>query len=75
MFWLGRLNAILAIFAVVGLVIVWAIQGPAGAAGWLVFMFVLRITLRLANTIWTAATGNPLFYETKILAPRRGADE
>lgn len=75
MFWLGRLNAILAMVAGVGVVVVWAVQGPAGAAGWLIIMLVLRIALRIVDTIWTAATGNPLFYHTKILDPRRGADE
>lgn len=70
MFWLGRLNAILAIVAFAGLVIVWAIQGPAGAMGWLIIMFALRIGIRILDTIWAAATGNPLFYHTKILDRR-----
>lgn len=67
MFWLGRLNAILAIVAAVGVVVVWAVQGPAAAAGWLVFMFVLRIALRIVDVVWTAATGNPFFYHVKVL--------
>jgi hypothetical protein len=70
MFWLGRLNAIVAIVAAVGVVIAWAIEGPAGAAGWLLLMFVLRIALRIVDVVWTAATGNPLFYQTKILDRR-----
>lgn len=70
MFWVGRVNAVLAVVAFVGLVVVWAVQGAAGAAGWLVFMLVLRIALRVANTLWTAATGVPLFYDTKILDRR-----
>lgn len=70
MFWLGRLNAILAIVAFVGLVIVWAVQGPAGAAGWLIIMLLVRVALRILDVLWTAATGNPLFYHTKILDRR-----
>jgi hypothetical protein len=75
MFWLGRLNAILAIVAVIGLVLAFAIDGPAAAMGWLIIMFVLRVGIRILDTIWTATTGNPLFYHTKILDPRRGSDE
>lgn len=70
MFWLGRLNAILAIVAFLGLFIVWAVQGPAGAAGWLIIMLLVRVALRILDTVWTAATGNPLFYHTKILDRR-----
>jgi hypothetical protein len=64
------LNAVLAIVAAVGVVVAWAIQGPAGAAGWLIIMFVLRVSLRIVNTLWTAATGNPLFYDVKVLDRR-----
>lgn len=64
------MNAILAILAFVGLVIVWSIQGPAGAMGWLIIMFVLRVAIRILDVLWTAATGNPLFYHTKILDQR-----
>lgn len=67
MFWLGRLNAILAIVAFVGLVIVWSVQGPAGAMGWLIIMLVVRIGIRILDVVWTAATGNPLFYHLKVL--------
>lgn len=67
MFWLGRLNAILAILAAAGVVVAWAAEGPAGAAGWLVVMLVLRFALRVIDTMWIAATGNPLFYQVKIL--------
>lgn len=70
MFWLGRLNAILAIVAGVGVVVAWAVEGPAGAAGWLLLMFVLRIALRVVDVLWTAATGNPLFYNAKIMERR-----
>lgn len=67
MFWVGRVNAVLAVVAFVGLVVVWAIQGAAGAAGWLIIMLVVRLSLRVINTLWTAATGNPLFYDVKVL--------
>lgn len=67
MFWVGRVNAVLAVVAFVGLVVVWAVQGPAAAFGWLIFMGILRLALRIANTLWTAATGNPLFYDVKVL--------
>lgn len=70
MFWIGRVNAVLAIVAAVGVVVAWGVEGPAGAAGWLVIMLVLRVSLRIINTLWTAATGNPLFYDTKILDRR-----
>lgn len=70
MFWLGRLNAILAIVVFLGLVIVWAVQGPGAAFGWLIFMGLLRIAIRIVDVVWTAATGNPLFYHTKILDRR-----
>lgn len=74
MFWAGRVNAVLAIVAFVGLVVVWAIQGPAGAAGWLIIMLFIRIGIRILDTVWTAATGNPLIYHTKILDRRDGND-
>lgn len=67
MFWIGRLNAILAIIAAVGVVVLWAAEGPAGAAGWIVLMLVLRIALRIVDVVWTATTGNPLFYHVKVL--------
>ena len=72
MFWAGRVNAVLAIVAAIGVVICWAVQGPAGAAGWLLIMFVIRIAIRILDTLWTAATGNPLIYQVKVLDPQRG---
>lgn len=74
MFWLGRLNAILAIVAAIGVVLCWAVQGPAGAAGWLLVMFLIRIALRIVDVIWTALTGDPLFYQVKVLDRDRGND-
>ena len=73
MFWLGRLNAVLAIVAFLGVVFFWWLQGPAGAAGWLIIMAALRFALRIVDLIWTAATGLPLFYHVKILD--RGGNE
>lgn len=74
MFWAGRVNAVLAIVAAIGVVICWAIQGPAGAAGWLIIMVIIRVAIRILDVIWTAATGNPLIYQTKILDRRDGND-
>lgn len=74
MFWAGRVNAVLAIVACVGLFVFWAIQGPAGAAGWLIIMFAIRIGIRIIDVIWTALTGDPLIYQTKILDRDRGND-
>lgn len=74
MFWAGRVNAVLAIVAFIGLIVCWAVQGPAGAAGWLIIMLVVRIGLRIVDVVWTAATGDPLFYHTKILDRRDGND-
>ncbi|MFN4156470.1 MAG: hypothetical protein ACK4HF_17635 [Paracoccaceae bacterium] len=61
------MNAVLAIIACVGLFVAWAVDGPAAAAGWLIVMVVVRLSLRLINTLFTAATGAPLFYDVKIL--------
>lgn len=77
MFWWGRVNAIIAILAVVGSVL--AVAGGAWEA--MVTLWFLVIVLRIAlwglNLVWAAATGDPLFYDTKILArrQRRGDDE
>ncbi len=37
-------------------------------------MVVIRIGIRILDTLWTAATGDPLIYQTKILDPRGGRD-
>ena len=74
MFWLGRLNAILSIVTFVGLCIVWAIQGPAGAMGWLIIMLLVRVGIRILDVVWTALTGNPLIYQVKVLDRRDGND-
>ena len=67
MFWVGRLNAVLAIVTFVGLICFWVASGPGDAAAWLFTMFLLRVALKILDVIWTAATGNPLFYQIKIL--------
>lgn len=74
MFWAGRVNAVLAIVAFIGLIVCWAVQGPAGAAGWLIIMLFVRIGIRILDTVWTAATGNPLIYQVKVLDRRDGND-
>lgn len=74
MFWAGRVNAVLAIVAAAGVVICWAVQGAAGAAGWLIIMLLVRIGIRILDVIWTALTGDPLIYQTKILDRRDGSD-
>lgn len=74
MFWAGRVNAVLAITTFVGLVVVWSVQGPGAAAGWLIVMVLVRVGIRILDTVWTAITGNPLIYHTKILDRRDGND-
>jgi hypothetical protein len=75
MFWAGRVNAVLAIVAFIGLIVCWAVQGPAGAAGWLIIMLLVRIGIRILDTVWTALTGDPLIYNTKILDRRDGGND
>lgn len=70
MFWIGRLNAVLAIVAFAGLIIIWGMSGVQAALGWLIVIGLVRVTFRVLNTFWTAVTGNPLFYDTKILDRR-----
>ena len=74
MFWAGRVNAVLAIVAALGVVISWAVQGPAGVSEWLIIMFVVRVSRPIVDVIWTALTGDPLIYQTKILDRDRGND-
>ena len=66
MFWLGRLNAILAILGSVGLTgsffFGWEI-----AVLWVVFMILVRVFLWLTNLLMTAFTGTPLYYNYKQL--------
>mgnify|MGYP000594316427 CR=1 FL=1 len=72
MFWLGRINAVLAILLFVGIVFFWWLQGPAGAGGWIIIMGVIRFALKVVDVLWTAATGSPLFYQVKILERKDG---
>lgn len=74
MFWAGRVNAVLAIVAAVGVIVCWAVQGPAGAAGWLIIMFAVRVAIRIVDVIWTAVFGDPLIYQVKVLDRDRGND-
>jgi hypothetical protein len=74
MFWAGRVNAVLAIVAFGGLVLFWALGGPVVALGWLFVMLGVRIAIRILDVVWTALTGNPLIYQTKVLPPRGGDD-
>ncbi len=74
MFWAGRVNAVLAIVAFVGLIVVWSVQGPGAAFGWLILMGLVRIGIRILDTVWTAITGNPLIYQVKVLDRRDGND-
>lgn len=69
MFWVGRLNAFIAILSFVGVVVVWSYAGVSDALVWLFAMAVLRVALRIVNTVWTAVVGNPLFYDIKVLDP------
>jgi hypothetical protein len=43
--------------------------------GWLLVMGVIRVAFRILDIVWTAITGNPLFYDTKIFDNRRGEGE
>tara|TARA_R110002074_G_scaffold125024_2_gene261900 strand:+ start:18545 stop:18802 length:258 start_codon:yes stop_codon:yes gene_type:complete len=71
MIWIARYNAVMSIIAVVGIIIFWAASGPMDAIAFLLFMLFLRFFFFVANILWTAVTGNPLFYDTKILNERR----
>jgi hypothetical protein len=75
MFWAGRVNAVLAIVAAVGVIVFWAIQGPSGAAGWLIIMLFVRIGIRILDVIWTALTGDPLIYQVKVLDRDKGRSD
>lgn len=76
MFWWGRVNAIIAILAI-GSAIVAIFNGAWAfvALIWIV-LILLRVVLIVVNTVWTACTGWPLFYDTQIRDLRRNrADE
>jgi len=67
MFWIGRLNAILAIVGFVGLGVMWYGGAIQAAIGWVIVMFLVRIALGVMNTLWTAISGTPLFYDVKVI--------
>lgn len=81
MFWWGRVNSIIAIVAFGGSAL--AIMSGAWAQLFLLWFCIiaLRVALVVVNVLHTAITGNPLFYDTKLLAQRgqrrgrRGAEE
>ena len=70
MFWKGRVNAVLVIITIAGFCLFFAAEGFSAAAGFFIFMLLVRLFLGVLNIIWTAITGNPLFYDTKILRNR-----
>jgi len=37
-------------------------------------MGLVRIGIRILDTVWTAITGNPLIYQVKVLDRRDGND-
>ncbi len=75
MFWKGRINAIIFISMAIG-IIMFTMKGEyAAAAGFVFFMFGVKIALGLLNILWTAATGNPLFYDVKVLSQRGRRDD
>lgn len=75
MFWAGQLNAILLIATFGGTFLVGVLAGPGNAVAWFFFMFAVRLAIKLVDVFWTAITGSPLVYGTKILPPHRGGDE
>jgi len=75
MFWAGRVNSILIIITFGGTFLIGVLSGPGNAVAWFFFMLFVRITIKIVDIFWTAITGNPLIYQTKILSTRRGSDE
>lgn len=67
MLWIGWVNAAIGMLTLIGLVIVWNLEGIGGALGFLFFVFFVRVCLRFVNMAWTAFTGRPLFYDVKVL--------
>lgn len=72
MFWWGRVNAFLWFLFWGGMAVCLLMGEFAAAGGWMLVMFLLRGLLGLLNRLWTLFTGNPLFYETKLIDRRRG---
>lgn len=72
MFWWGRVNAFFAIIAIGGSIV--AGLNGAWAVVVLIWLGIIlaRVVLVVVNTVWTACTGWPLFYDTQIRDVRRG---
>lgn len=79
MFWWGRVNGIVAILAFGGSALTLLAGEFALFFALWIFVIALRIALNIANVLYTVITGDPLFYDTKILpgrpARRRRRDE
>lgn len=67
MIWFGWLNAVLATITTLGIFIFWSLDGAMSGIGFLIFMIFVRIALKIVNTLFTVITGNPLFYDVKVL--------
>lgn len=67
MFWWGRVNAILWFLFWAGLAVCLFAGEFMAAGGWFFMMILLRGFLNLLDRLWILFTGNPLFYEVKIL--------
>jgi len=75
MFWAGRVNSILVIVTFGGTFLIGILSSPLNGVAWFFFMLFVRIAIKLLDLFWTAITGDPLIYQTKILASRKGSDE
>lgn len=76
MFWWGRVNSLIQ-FAFFGGLGLFLLAGQFGAAfGWMFVIILVRVALFFVNMVWTMVTGDPLFYDTKVLPPRNsGSDQ
>lgn len=66
MFWWGRVNAILAIVGFGGGAVLLAFGMIGEFFGLWVGLLFFRFCLAVGNTLYTALTGRPLFYDTRI---------
>ncbi|WEF25844.1 hypothetical protein [Paracoccus sp. S3-43] len=73
MFWWGRINALLAIFAFGGSFIAIISQTWELLALVWILVILLRIALKIVNLLYTAITGRALIYDVQVQghAPRR----
>lgn len=70
MFWWGRVNGIIAIVAFGGSALAIVSGEFAALFGIWILVIAMRVMLNICNTLYTVITGNPLFYDTKILPGR-----